>query len=153
VAGFRPLLSRFFLTQNVPDDELKSVFYRQWKIRKQAKKLLPYVFLNQRGTERLKRFDKEWKKACRDSKIGVRIFHDFRRTAVRNMVRSGVPERVAMMVSGRKSRSVFDRYNIVSDHDLKLAAAKHAAYLDALHGHNLGTVGHFGTPQGGRNDI
>ena len=115
-------------------------------------RLLPYVFLNRFATERLKRFDKEWKKACRDSKIGVRIFHDFRRTAVRNMVRSGVPERVAMMVSEHKTRSVFDRYNIVSDHDLKLAAAKHAAYLDALHGHNLGTVGHFGTPQGGRTD-
>ena len=134
------------------DDELKGVFERQWEIRKRAKRLLPYVFLNRFATERLKRFDKEWKKACRDSKIGVRIFHDFRRTAVRNMVRSGVPERVAMMVSGHKTRSVFDRYNIVSDHDLKLAAAKHAAYLDALHGHNLGTVGHFGTPQGGRTD-
>ena len=134
------------------DDELKGVFERQWEIWKRAKRLLPYVFLNRFATERLKRFDKEWKKACRDSKIGVRIFHDFRRTAVRNMVRSGVPERVAMMVSEHKTRSVFDRYNIVSDHDLKLAAAKHAAYLDALHGHNLGTVGHFGTPQGGRTD-
>ena len=61
------------------------------------------------------------------------------------MVRSGVPERGAMMVSGHKTRSVFDRYNIVSDHDLKLAVAKHTAYLDALHGYNLGTVGHFGT--------
>jgi len=127
------------------DDELKSVFDRQWEIRKRAKKLLPYVFLNRSGTERLKRFDKKWKKACEGSEIGIRLFHDFRRTAVRNMVRSGVPERVAMMVSGHKTRSVFDRYNIVSDHDLKLAATQHAAYLDALHGHNLGTVGHFGT--------
>jgi hypothetical protein len=40
------------------DDELKSVFDRQWEIRKRAKKLLPYVFLNRSGTERLKRFDK-----------------------------------------------------------------------------------------------
>jgi len=127
------------------DDELKSVFNRQWEIRKKAKKLLPYVFLNRSGTEQLKRSDKKWKKACGSTAIRIRLFHDFRRTAVRNMVRSGVPERVAMMVSGHKTQSVFGRYNIVSEHDLNVAAAKHATYLDSLHGHNSGTVGHFGT--------
>jgi integrase len=126
------------------DDELKSVFEAQWELRKRAKKVLPWVFLNYRGTDRLKRFYKEWEKGCLTAGIGLKIFHDFRRTAVRNMVRSGVPERVAMMVSGHKTRSVFDRYNIVNDYDLKLAASKQAAYLDSLSRHNLGTVGRFG---------
>ncbi len=69
------------------DDELREVFEQQTKDRKN---LLPYVFLNEKGTDKVKRFDKSWKTACKSAKIGKRLFHDFRRTAVRNMVRSGI---------------------------------------------------------------
>lgn len=122
------------------DSEMKAIFEALWK---NKRSLLPYVFLNRSRKDRIKRFDKAWEKACKDAKIGLRHFHDFRRTAVRNMVRSGVPERVAMMISGHKTRSIFDRYNIVNDADLKAAAQQQEKYLEKVMGTISGTIHDF----------
>ena len=59
------------------------------------------------------------------------LFHDFRRSGIRNLKRSGVTDSVAMRISGHKTRAVYDRYDIVDEDDLSDAAAKVKAFRDA----------------------
>ncbi len=99
---------------------------------KKAGQITPLVFWRMvakgRGGEKspkaITSFNKVWKLACRQAGCPGRIPHDLRRTAVRNFVRNGIPERVAMQLTGHKTPSVFQRYNIVSGSDLREAAIK-----------------------------
>ena len=59
----------------------------------------------------------------------TRFLHDCRRTAARNLIRANVPERVAMLLTGHKSRAIFDRYNIIHEQELIDAGDQLVAYL------------------------
>jgi integrase len=103
---------------------------------KQKGTICPWVF--HRDGVRIKTFRRSWLTACRRAGTPGRIPHDFRRTAVRNLVRAGIPERVAMTMTGHKTRAVFERYNIVSEGDLDMAAQKLNLVSGKLPAANIG---------------
>jgi len=123
--------------------ELWEIIQRRWKARRFLGEngewvLSSLVFFRTRGRGVLeagapvKEFRKSWKAACEAAGLQGRLFHDFRRTAARNMRRAGVPEEIAMKITGHKTTSMFRRYNITDDRDITEALVKTQLYVQSL---------------------
>ena len=86
----------------------------------------PFVF--HRDGERIQSFGKAWHTACERAGHPGKLVHDLRRTGVRNLIRAGVPQSVAMKISGHKDARIFARYNIVDTNDVAEAMRKVSQY-------------------------
>jgi integrase len=106
-----------------------------------------YVFTRKKNKP-VKGFRRIWKTVCEDAGRPDLLFHDLRRSGVRNLIRAGVHQSVAMKISGHRTTSVFDRYNIIDEADLAEAARK----LDEKQKSNAlalaGVTGDFGQHSG-----
>ncbi len=119
------------------DGELAELLLRRWRRREfttsdNTSHLSEYVF-HRRGRP-LVDFRKVWVTACDAAGVPGKLFHDLRRTAARDMVRSGVPEAVAMAITGHRTRSMFQRYNITSGDDMRDALRRTDAYREQVPG-------------------
>jgi integrase len=136
--------------------ELLELIQMQKEVRDRKFPTCPWVF--SRGGKRVKSFYKAWHTSCVKVGLGRMVCascsgefnksgscstcekkvkkyvglipHDLRRTGVRNLIRAGVDRSVAMKISGHKTESVFNRYNINSQTDLREAARSLSKYID-----------------------
>ena len=91
-------------------------------------RICPHVF-HWRGN-RIQKLRRSWQNACARAGMPGRLLHDFRRTAVRNLIRAGVQQSIAMKITGHKTGSIFRRYLIVDEDLLAQATGAVAHYLE-----------------------
>jgi len=105
---------------------------RLWEVfeerSKQRRLDCPYIF--HRKGQRIGDFRKAWNTACKENMLVGIIVHDLRRCAARNLSRAGVPESVAMEITGHKTRSMYRRYRIVDERDLREATERLQNHLE-----------------------
>jgi integrase len=84
-----------------------------------------------RNGKPIKSFRRAWQTACRRAGVPGRIPHDFRRTAIRNLERSGIARSAAMALVGHRTDSVYRRYAVADETTLREAGAKLASLSEA----------------------
>jgi integrase len=112
--------ARTFPFADAPD--LKVLLEGRWKAR-------DGVLVFHRHGKPFKSFRRSWDRACKQAGLEGRLVHDLRRTFARGMRRAGVAEGEIMRLAGWRSRSMFDRYNIIDEADLSQAVARRYAQV------------------------
>src|SRR5664279_2274281 len=118
------------------DENLRFLIERQWD-RREFKKpdggssLSEFVFHFRGRPTPETTIRRWWVDACAKAGLPKKLFHDFRRSAVRDMIRGGVPQTIAMSISGHKTESMFRRYNITTTADKLEALRLRQRYVEA----------------------
>ena len=117
----------------------------------------PDDFLFTRNGEPVRDFRGAWDALVKAAGVPGLLFHDLRRSAVRNMIRRGVPQKTAWEISGHKTDAVFSRYNIVSEGDLadaakKIEAGAKAALQGSIHSSFI-VAPNQGSPEDGQDKV
>ena len=97
-------------------------------------------YLFARGSKRIKDFRASWMLACQAAGVPGLLFHDLRRTAVRDLRRAGVAESVIMRITGHRTRGVFERYNITDQSDTIEAGKMAEEFLTRAHAQNSSQI-------------
>jgi integrase len=121
-------------SQNADLVAVIEALWTEHKALEAAGTICPYVF--QRRGKLIKDFRGAWHKACRAAGLAGRLPHDLRRSAIRNMVRAGVPDTVSMRISGHRTRSTFDRYDTTSEADIREGLGRVPEAVGTISGDN-----------------
>lgn len=118
--------------------ELAAIIERRWAARTiphpdGSMGLVEFVFHRGDG-QPIKQLRKTWAAACRKAGMPGLLFHDLRRSAVRNFERAGVSQAVAMKITGHRTDSVYRRYRIVDEGDIREALER----TEAVNGEIMG---------------
>ncbi len=104
---------------------LERQFARTRDMERATGRIIPLIF--HRKGKPIKSFRRAWLTACKKAGVPGRIPHDFRRTAIRNLERAGVPRSTAMAMVGHRTEAIYRRYAIVDEVMLREGAVKLAA--------------------------
>jgi integrase len=107
--------------------EMLAVFREQMALTRRDYPTCKLLFHNE-GVP-IQTFRKAWSKAIALARVDGLLFHDLRRTAVRNLIRAGVKRKAAMAITGHLTESVFERYNIIDEDDIQDAGDKMTAFF------------------------